>query len=237
MNTETVFRYQWKFYKLNKCFRGKVKSTMISAWNDYVNEWRDTYYWRPPKWVWTRFRDDFRYLKQLIWNQTVYLMWSWVLYNRDANTCELRIAYSLYSINDEWLIDWIWTSGKWSFSSSMFDLEPIGELPRRIWWTIIPGEKYDDVGHCCWRDADVFIALGWEQAKWLWWHRWRMYWTWNSYSNWYDDGYQYFNGKAYQAKRSMDWQKILYNWERVPFKQLQESHTQEPEFEPEPIEW
>lgn len=228
MNTETVFRYRWNFFKLNKCFKGNVKSTMISARNDYVNEWRHTYYWHPPKWVWTRFRDDFRYLKELIWNQTIYLIWSWCLYNREANTCELRMAYPIYSIGDDWFIDWMWTCTKWCFSSSMFDLEPIDELPRRTWWVVTPGDKYVDVEGRCWRDSDIFIALRWEAAKWNTWRRRWMYWTWKNYCNWSNDWYCYVNGKALQAMRDYGTNRlsVLHNNKWTPLEEVLHSLEQ-----------
>lgn len=228
MNTETVFRYQWNFFKLNKCFKGKVKSTMISAWNDYVNEWRPSYYWHPPKWVWTRFGNDFRYLKQLIWSQTIYLIWSWCLYNREANTCELRMAYPVYSISDEWLIDWVWTCTKWVFSSSMFDLEPIDELPRRTWWVVTSGDKYIDVEGRCWRDSDIFITLKWDAAKWSVWRRRCMYWSWKNYCNWANDWYIYVNGKALQVMRDFDNNRlsVLHNNKWTPLEEVMHSLEQ-----------
>lgn len=196
MNTDWVFRYQWKFFRFNQRFRGKIKSTMISARKEYVDEWRRTSYYKPPKWVSTRFRDDFRSLKDLIWNQTVYLKWSWCIYNTEANTSELRMAYCVYAFDDNRHLNWVWTCVKWNFSSAMFDLEPVDLFPREEGWTAVPGERYVDSLWFAWRDSDIYIALGWPTLTSRNWIRFKMYWAWKPYRNTYDEWYEYVNWQA-----------------------------------------
>lgn len=191
-----IFRYQWKFFRFNQRFRGKIKPTMIEARRQYVTEWRRTYYAQPPKWVSTRFRSDFRCLKELIWNQTVYLKWSWCIYNREANTCELRFIHCIFSFDTNKKINGVWTNHKWIFSSAMFDLEPIDCFPREPGWTAVPGERYVDSSGSCWRDSDVYIALGGNERVAYDWCRYKMYWTWKPYRNSYDKWYEYKDWQA-----------------------------------------
>lgn len=196
MNTTRVFRVDWKFYRLGQRFRATLNPVMIRAREEYKKEWRKTCYYDPPKTVPTFFRDDYRSMKDLIWNQTVYLKWSWVLYRWDSNTAEMRFVYPLYWFNDDRKINAIWTGTKSHVSSAMFKLEPVDKFPREEWWTIIPGEKYKDVGLKCWRDADIFVALGWVEARDEMDNQsiFRMYWTWEPY--WYSEWYKYVDGNV-----------------------------------------
>lgn len=198
MQTESVFRLDWKFYRLWQKFRGKLKPTMKWARECYKEQWRRTSYYHPAIAPAVFFRDDYRWFKDNFWGQTIYFKWTWCLYRREANTCELRITGPIYAINDEWKIGEIGTQTKWCYSSSMFDLEPVDKFPRE-WWTLIPGESFQQIDWAFWWNTDVFINLWWPDAIWIPSQGliYNMYWSWKPYHNWYNSWYIYVDGQAY----------------------------------------
>ena len=198
MDTENVFRIDWKFYRLWQKFRGKLKPTMKWAREDYKQQWRRGNYYRPAIGPAVFFRDDYRSFKANFWWQTVYFKWTWWLYRREANTWELRITAPIYAINTEWKIGAIGHQTKWCYSSSMFELEPIDNFPRE-WWEIIPGESFQQIDWNFWWNAEVFTNLWWPDAignvLWSWYYS--MFWSWQPYPNHYNPWYIYKDWQAY----------------------------------------
>lgn len=197
MNTENVFKYKDKFYKLNQRFIATIKPTMSWAWEEYKKLWRNTYS-DPAKWVSSAFRDSFREVKDMMRKQKFYVKWTWYLWSRNANTCELRVVAPIYWILENLKLWAIWLQSKWAYSSEMFDMEPIDLFPRE-WWELTEWEKYDLENIYwtkMWWNADIFKAIWWPEF--IKWETpsvippYNMYWSWKPYWD-YETGYTFIN--------------------------------------------
>ena len=154
----SIFRNWDNFYKDKSIFKWKLRPTMTEAWREYCNQW--WYKYRPcPKTIRRTFKEDYQAFKDRRGQNEVYVIINWN-YEHEVNVWQFQVVIPVYEVKD-WVIKKIFREARGWYPLALLNATQIEQLPREG-WEITPGEKYIDSINKYWWDADIFVALSWQ---------------------------------------------------------------------------
>ena len=200
----SIFRNWDQFYKDKSIFKWKLRPTMAEAWREYCNQWWYKYH-QCPKTVRRTFKEDYQAFKDRWGQNEVYVVINWN-YESEVNMWQFQVVVPVYEVSN-WVIKKIFRELRGWYPLAILNATQIEKLPREG-GEITPGEKYIDSINKYWRDADIFVALSWQN--------WENYWQDNTECN---------NLRIEKANITWAWKPIInhYNfwylfdaWQLVP---------------------
>lgn len=179
----------------------------MDARREYYNQWWYKYR-QCPKTIRRTFKEDYQAFKDRRGHNEVYVIINWN-YESEVNIWQFQVVVPIYEV-DNWVIKKIFRELRWRYPLSILNTTQVEELPREG-WEITPGEKYIDSINKYWWDADMFVALSWQNWENYWLdnnecsslrqERANITWAWKPIINDYNFGYLYDNGTLIQATR------------------------------------
>jgi len=166
-----IFRNWDEFYKDKSIFKWKLRPTMAEAWREYCNQWWYKYH-QCPKTVRRTFKEDYQAFRDRWWQNEVYVVINWN-YESEVNIWQFQVVVPVYEVSN-WVIKKIFRELRWRYPLAILNAKQIEKLPREG-GEITPGEKYVDSINKYWRDADIYVALSWQN--------WENYWQDNNECN------------------------------------------------------
>ena len=166
-----IYRNWDTFYKDKSIFKWKLRPTMAEAWREYCNQWWYKYH-QCPKTVRRTFKEDYQAFKERWWQNEVYVIIDWN-YEHEVNMWQFQVVVPVYEVSN-WVIKKIFRELRWRYPLAILNATQVEKLPREG-GEITPGEKYTDSINKYWRDADIFVALSWQN--------WENYWQDNNECN------------------------------------------------------